>query len=253
MKWNKEQIEYIKKNYTNGNIKNIADHFQVSYRCILSIASRYKIKCGHKKYEKLKPLFVDNHISWYWKGFIMADGHLSAKGNLLISSHLQDAEHLQKLCKLLSINHHIRKIKTNYKNSYYCFASCQDSYYGPEILKQLDIKNPKTYNAPDLSRIPDEFLLSFFVGFFDGDGYFPTYKERPNTTKMRIIVHKNWISSLEQLAIKLSRYGFSSIKTSINKRGYAQIIFYGKDAIKNIKELCLMNQIPILKRKWNKV
>jgi hypothetical protein len=253
MKWTEKQIEYIKNNYTPNNIQNIADYFSVSYNSIKSVAYRNKISCGHQKYKKLKPLFLDNHLSWYWKGFIMADGHLSNDGTLMVSSHIKDIKHIEKLCNLLSIEYHIREIKTNYKNSSYCFLSCKDCEYGPKILNKLGIKNPKTYNPPNISNIPDEYILSFFVGFFDGDGYFPTCKSRPNVSKIRIIVHKNWLPTLEFLKDKLEKYNFSSIKTSINKRGFAQIICYGQDSIKYIKDMCIKNNIPILERKWDKV
>lgn len=253
MKWSNKQIEYLRNNYIQGNIQTIADNLNISYNSVKSAAFRYGISCGQKKYEKLKPLFLDNHISWYWKGFLMADGHLSDNGTLLVSSHLKDTDHLKKLCDLLSINHHIRKTKTSYKISSYCFVNCKDSYYGPKIINQLGIINPKTYNPPILSNIPDEFLLSFFVGFFDGDGYFPTCRARPNVTKMRIIVHKNWLPCLEELTERLKPYGFKSIKTSINNRGFSQIFLYGKDAITNIKKICISNNIPLLERKWNKV
>lgn len=252
--WTDSQISQLKNLYPDNHLTVISEIMQVPVHTIKNKARIYNITKGQQKFSKLKPLYENSLESWYWKGFIMADGHISNVGTLLISCHCQDENHLNKLASLIGKNVIKRFINTSYKNGIYCFLNCHDSVYGPKINEQMGVVVPKTYNSPNLSLIRDDTsFIAFLIGLIDGDGCFPTDKSRPNISKMRMIMHRNWYPALVYIQDRMTALGFLGIKVKITNQNNALLVIYRQENLKRLKNFIHENNIPHLERKWNKI
>ena len=102
------------------------------------------------KNNNLQFLLNEDVISYYWMGFILADG--SFHGNS-IKLHISDfdKEHLIKLASRIGCNVYVHSGKSKYGVSRICGISCYDSLLTPIIVKKFAISQKKTYNPPDFS------------------------------------------------------------------------------------------------------
>ena len=120
-----------------------------------------------KKLNNLSPLLLENPISYYWIGFLLADGHFGQKNILKITLSSLDKEHLYNLKTFLNIEN----ILSERQGKYLCLKA-MDSNLVPKIKEKFDISNKKTYDPPkNLESIKNkDLLISLIIGFIDGDG-----------------------------------------------------------------------------------
>ncbi len=255
IKWTIEKIEYLKKEYPLGYYKDMCEYLKISRKALNVAAQRFKIKSEKDtNFYKLKILYNNTNINYYWYGYIMADGYLSVKGELKVAISNKDYTHLEKLSLLLKSNIHIKERQTVYKKAVYCILSCKDVIYGVKLRKKLNIIDKKTYNAPSLSFIKNKkHFLAFLAGFIDGDGHIEYYTKKtgdqtPST--IRIMCHGNWYTNLEFLQKCLDEY--LNIKSTIkySRKTYPILTIYKKDNILKLKEEFLKMKLPIMERKW---
>ena len=143
----------------------------------------------------LKKLLDDEYESFYWIGFILADGYIANKKRLSITISEKDAEHLQKFCDYVNVQH-IEHLTNNTRH--YVRMSAQDSIYVPKIAEKFDISNAKTYNPPRLEllkRFTREQILSLAIGFIDGDGSIKHQYKRKDCS-LTIKNHSSWLDIL---------------------------------------------------------
>ena len=104
----------------------------------------------------------------------MADGHLAINNALVIQLVKQDESFLQKLADKLKTKIHYISSINSYTNqpTNYVRISIQDKERLQKYRQTLKMKETaKTYFPPDLSIFAkEEYFLSFFIGFTDGDG-----------------------------------------------------------------------------------
>ena len=190
-----------------------------------------------RKY-KLKNLLEDTNICYYWIGYLLADGCIS--GNRL-SLTSKDYIVLKNFCEYLDIDLSYIQKRTIKSNDYYT-VSVMDTENIPKILEKFNWKNNKTYNPPNPLNIGLQFKHSLAIGFIDGDGSI-NYRHKGSSCHILIRCHKSWLNFLSWL--------YSS--AHINNSGYAEAYVSNNSDIKFYKKFAIDNNLPILKRKWDKV
>lgn len=191
-------------------------------------------KCVRKN--RCEVLLEETAISYYWIGFIMADGSISNSGRLSVGISIEDLDHLIKLQKFLGAP----EIK---KYGEMCRLTAMSVEHMRRLSEKFLIKSSKTYDPCDISGIKNEELLfSLSIGFIDGDGSFSKQYRRKDCF-LRIQNHRSWLDNL------IYMYGNSKI----NKRGYALTTISDHRVLKDMKKRALDLGLPILERKWNKI
>ena len=255
IKWTDDKINRLREEYPLcQDKKKLAMDFGISYGALKDCARRFKIKSKTDvNHYKLKALYNDSCIAYYWLGVIMADGYIDKEGELKVTLSIKDKNHLEKLASLLGIKLHTYESKTKLSNNEiyeYCKITCKDSVYGKKLIEKFDLKDNKTYNPPSI-LIDDDFLfLSLLIGFIDGDGTFSKNENR-NCSFIRIEIHKNWKDFLIKIQNKLLLMGIDGIKIKENKRGYIYFSIYRNKNFLFLKEFILKHKLPVLERKWN--
>ena len=187
--------------------------------------------------------------SYYWLGFILADGSFDRKQQRLkVGLGEEDQNHLKVFVEYLG-----KEFTSKYS------ASFMDSKIVPVIAEKLglDKTTPKTYCQPDVSaylKLNDHEFLALFVGFVDGDGSIQ-YQTSRETVKVTIKLHATWLDLLEYMVQRV----FSIFKREyqseaiVDNRGFAKVSFANFKLIREIKEFIISNNIVVLDRKWNKI
>ncbi len=256
IKWSKDKIDLIKKEYPLGDKKELCKTFECSYSQLKDIARRYKIKSlKDQKLYKLQWLMADDLEVFYWLGFILADGTFSQKRQLVISLNIKDFEHLNFLAKKLKYDLKIEEYKTVYGDGIKCILRCDDSYNVPLILKKLNLGTtaPKTYNPPtslDFLKTNEQFF-ALFCGLVDGDGTIEWRNNKKSIVPrtLKINCHKSWKIFYDEIKSKFEKINFVS-NTKIDCRGHSLFYMSKKEQILFLRYFAEENKIPIMKRKW---
>ena len=248
-KWSPEEILLLEDKWKNALSKQeLKREFpNRTHSSLINKAQQLRIKSDHKRKRIGSLKFLDQLTteSCYWWGFIMADGHITNKGEVIISIHKNDENHLKILSEKLETPIHYQPSKPNL-----CRVSIQDSNFGNKWLELLEIKGPKTYFPPNLDVFfTMENLLPFLIGFIDGDG---CIWESKGWLNLRVEIHGNWILKLERISELLNQFYKIKSKTGKNKRGYAQLTINTKEDLKKLRDY--VKTIPnSLNRKWDKL
>lgn len=212
-----------------------------SYNALyLAIKNNSKCRnCSTLSYAKRKGdasrLLENSLISYYWLGFILADGHIS-KNRLIITLAIKDSNHLKKLAEFLNCS-----VKIKDKISYpVCHLALKDTKILSELVKKYNIHNCKTINPPDITNITGNWLKALSIGFIDGDGNISNQTNRKDF-KITIKCHNSWVNILKHL------YGNSYI----NNSGYAIANITNNKIITDLKKFVILHKLPVLERKWN--
>jgi hypothetical protein len=253
IKWTEEKKQYLIEHYPYGDKKKICNDLGCTYKSLKSMARLLGIKSlQDKNHYKLKKLTDENNYNYYWWGYILADGHISKKGQLSVIIKDDDSNHLKKLSEYLNINLKHRYIKTEYSEGIYYTITCQDAKYGEVLKNKIGVTENKTYKCIDYSWInTKEKFISVFSGFYDGDGCMSFNKKHKQIT-MKIECHYNWIGFLEFCSLKLKEYFDIESKTYITSKGSSAIRIYRNDQIIKLYKITKEFELPILERKWIK-
>lgn len=250
-KWTKNEDDYLYKNYPTLPIKDIKNYFKDrSWAAIVIRASKLGIKRQdtEQRIGNIEKLLEDSSISYYWIGFIMADGHINHDTNrLIISLSSKDKDHLIKFSNFIGSNLCERNGVVS--------ISIQDQIKMPVLINKFNFKPRKTYNPPNLSWIEnDDLFLAFFAGFVDGDGHIKNLASH-HTATLVIKCHSSWLSVLEIFCDRLENIlGITFFsKPKINNQGYASWTISNHQIIKKIKRKIESLNLPLMKRKWDNI
>lgn len=203
----------------------------------------------------MEHLLEDTAESFYWIGFILADGHIGPKMRLNIGLSIKDIEHLKKLAKFINVPEDTIRIKEYTK-------SCHFSKMATEILtnvvEKFKIESNKTENPPDFSsyNFNDDLIFSLIIGFIDGDGcinHALSKRKKRNevryrdSAKLGIKNHSSWYYN----HLYMSKIIGGQVK--INTQGYSKLSITEHEILKNIKQRAISLQLPLLERKWNEI
>jgi hypothetical protein len=200
---------------------------------------------------KLKILLNETNETYYWIGFLFADGHFSKKHALQITLARKDKHHLYKLYNYIQCNN---TIYYNKKSKSYGFQ-VMDSKYIQLIKHKFDISSNKTYNPPtDIVFQNTGLYLSFLIGFIDGDGSIRNQYRRKDSC-ITIKIHASWSSFVDKLVGNL--YALLGLKTKIgkiSKKGYYIINISNSKVIDYLNKFRLHKLSTfVLLRKWDKI
>ena len=172
-KYTIDQIKEFGQYYLEGHsLKDTAEHFSVNYATL----KQYLIKYNYRKpikqldYQRVSESHyfdvIDTHEKAYFLGYWYADGYIGTTTygvSMGIGLQLQDIYILEKLRKEMNISNKIGI----YKNSARLNITDRHTY---QNLQKLGIKENKSHLDFGLPNIPEEFINSFILGYFDGDG-----------------------------------------------------------------------------------
>lgn len=203
------------------------------------------------KHYKIKNLLEENLQNYYLLGFLFADGHFSKDDRLFLFIQEQDKDFLTELKNLLNPEINIRKEKQSYG------FSVKDTFTIQKLKEKYSICSNKTENPCDISSIKANNLISFLIGFIDGDG---SIILRTDTKSPKIVIkcHQTWENNLNYMVENL--YKMLQIEkvpkvyfNKQNEREYAQITIGNQKAICYLKNFIQNNNLLYLKRKWEVV
>ena len=205
-----------------------------------------KERLGH-----VEILLENNVESFYWIGFLLADGSFKTK-RLCLGLSYKDIEHLKKFGKFIQYKgkYKIGISKLNDKEFKSCGIDVQDSVYVPKIMNKFNIHHNKTKNPPNtILKWDRKLLLALFAGFLDGDGCI-IKKTNRSDAKFGIQIHSSWLHILQEF----NKIIFDNkCYCEINERGYAVLRSENFPILRKLKLEVLELNIPILKRKWDKI
>lgn len=193
--------------------------------------------------------------SFYWWGYIIADGSIDKNYNIALTCDIKDLEHLTKFATYVNKKVTFKKVKAFYKDE--TKTICLVNIANKNLLKPfkeetLNWLGKKTYEPIKLDYFKTNNLIYFLLGLIDGDGCLYLTKKWNGMNEFkncRIVLHQNWLSFLELLQKEIeSKYNIKSI-VKLNSRNNA--IMYIKDSEIN-KILPFLKNTPFLNRKWNK-
>lgn len=214
---------------------------------------------------KLHVLMNDSLESFYWAGFLLADGYVTTQTNssgtypvIGVELSIKDEAHLQKLSDYLGI-----KIGYRTKNVFngtfrMCYLKAIDRTYIQPIMERFDIKLNKTENPPNFTNytFTREQLLAMFVGFIDGDGSI-IRRKKPNGFQSMISIQtkfewKEWLNGMLQL-IKDEFDPKLRVQVRTNVRNHAYLCLTKQSVLENLRQFGIDNHLPILHRKWDNI
>ena len=173
MKYTVEQINEFGQYYKNGHsLKETAEHFNVNYHTLKQNLIRFGFRTPSKTLSNQRvnkiTYFdtIDTHEKAYWLGFLYSDGYISKTAygcSIGIGLQLQDKYIIERFKTSLGLTNKINEYKNSCKISFTCLHALQ-------TLQNLGIKFDKSHQDYKIPNIPDEFINSFILGYFDGDG-----------------------------------------------------------------------------------
>lgn len=198
-----------------------------------------------KRVANLSVLLNETPESYYWVGFLLADGHFQ-DGRITLGISSKDKQHLDKFCEYINYTGKIREDKHG-NGAYYVAAMDVDVV--DQICKKFDIQHDKTYNPPKTILQKNQNLTyALFAGFIDGDGNISNFSKRKDFF-LRIKNHSSWEHILNEFGELL----IEPKKCKINSAGYAELNITNTLVEKKLKEKFLSLNLPLLSRKWDKI
>ena len=207
--------------------QQIVSHFSRTYNSIKSMAKIIGLKRPKQNKEKLKKLNKNNKQSFYWLGFLMADGHFSDRNELKFT--LKNKQILQDFVNFLGVDVNIRTYKD------YWVVTIADAKNIKELKYKYKICQNKTKEPCDISSIVNsKYFYDWFSGFFDGDGTICSRSVKGLINGVRIQIDNSWLESLIQIKVKLEKDNIRS-RVYIDNQGYARLVIFGIDRIKILR------------------
>ncbi len=263
-KFTNEEIKILEENYEFGSKELLLSKLHGrDYGTIKWKANKLGLKKKQAVQIKsdLSVLLDNSSETFYWIGFLMADGYMNHKQKrICLEISKKDELHLLKFSnfiKCANINYSSFESKSPSGKSYIkkmCKVSAADKYMVPKIIEKFNFKPRKTYNPPFLNYLNNDIdlCISFIVGFIDGDGTISSIKRNPNLCELSIRCHVSWLDNLQY---------FSDIICNeiliVPKKAYiydnCAVIQMNTKMIKYLYNNIIKLKLPFLERKWNKV
>lgn len=240
--WSNSELDILVTMYSTCTKEELLLAFpNRTWSSILNVSKKSSLRSRrqHRK-SRMDVLLSDSHESFYWLGFLLADGHFgTTAGNYFVEVAISDKDvrHLTRFAAYIGSN--VSKTSGNKVR-----VRAYDSLVVRALIDKFGIHHRKTYNPPADTHFqifhPD-LLLSLIVGFFDGDGHMT-----PKRTG-RIQLHANWLPVLMNFHAALG----SSVP-KINGQGYADW-YINNTAMVRLADHSRRFALPILERKWNSI
>ena len=243
------------KHYPNEPMESLCKMMKKNRNAIKELARKrgIKRKIDESRKGTLEPLFSGTLESYYWLGFIAADGYVSKDGHLMVSQSGNDKPNVERLAYFLNTSIHTIEISDSgfkTKNKSYRVSVC-DKVLGVNLRNMMGVRDdlPKTYTGISLDFIHnDQQASAFLVGFLEGDG------NLTNAGTYRMQCHKSWFDTFKTLIDKLpENISHSNLRVSYQtskKDSYCLLSFY-KESSKAIRQFVFDNNLPTSDRKFS--
>lgn len=183
-----------------GKMHNVDRHIVAKYLKELNIKQR-PIEEARKEYKINKQFFkeIDSHDKAQILGLWYADGNLyKFKGrtkNSSISLNIEDCEYLKIINSKLGYTRDVKFTNTVYEKyiSHMCNIYVNNKEFNSYLeSKGIEPRKSLTCKFPTIQQVPDEFLNSFFLGYFEGDGCLYHNPKKPGAEMLMICVTKEF-------------------------------------------------------------
>lgn len=200
---------------------------------------------------KLEKLLEETSETYYWIGFLLADGHFDyKKSRIRISLSIKDKDHLKKFCNYIERKKDFRYYSRNGKE--YINLEIGNKKVFSELILKFNIYSNKTKNPPNidiLSKLDIDLNICLFIGFIDGDGYI--FKRQNSGSLINIQVDKTWLNVLDFYRKLINeKFKYQIPKAKICNRGHSTLLIGNVSLVKNIKTFAIIHNLPYLDRKW---
>lgn len=219
-KYDEKTIEYMIESYKNGKgLYAISREFNVCYDVILRIFrenGNIKIR-GFREQQQLdrKHKFnysyfdkIDTHEKAYFLGLLYSDGYNNTKlGRIYISLKKEDGYILENFKTELGLESK-KLYEYNYKTTFGIGTSLSlpiNCKKMSESLNKLGCVKAKSkiLKFPTKKQLPEKFLNSFILGYFDGDGSvyenIDRNQDRDKKCSVTILSSLDFINSLKDI------------------------------------------------------
>jgi DNA-binding transcriptional regulator WhiA len=162
---------------------------------------------------------LEDESSYYWAGFIAADGNISDKNDLYICLHYDDTVMLTKILEYFMSNHKVSSNNEKYNRSQIGIRLSESAVTILRDKFNITPRKSLTYQLPNIAN-SDNFR-HYLRGYFDGDGSicesFSNINSKTASLYANITGSKDFISQL-QLVIqnKLGITGHNQIKETVS-------------------------------------
>lgn len=200
LKWKSEELDWLRANYGKLPEKEMIEGLQGrKWEAIKKKAFVLGLK--HEGFAKKKAdlsiLLHDNPVTYYWLGFLMADGGFTDR-RIQLGVAEKDLSHLNRFLSFVGSTNKIQELE-------------QDQYRvkltNVAVVRQLrakfHISSRKTYEPCDLTGLTNDLLFSLIVGFIDGDGCI--HCTGVHTHRLCVVGHASWLSNFKLMQEFLHR------------------------------------------------
>lgn len=268
--WTPEEINFLKEHYQTAPQHYLSTNLQ--NRKWKSISKKASIlgleRISILRKANLSILLEETPITYYWLGFLMADGGFTDRRLQLGVAH-KDLNHLKIFRDFVGSSNKIGKVKNKHSGKLHYRIKIACIKVIQALKDKFKISNRKTYEPCDISNIPDELMFSLIIGFIDGDG--SLYNTSGQTFRLSVVGHPNWLSNFATMKSFIYNYfGYRDYtrpprittkytilpqdKTKTKKKYYAATFHIDRtDLIHAIRNKAIELKLPFLKRKLGKV
>lgn len=246
---NKEIIQqYTDKGYS---FRKISRELNVSLDTITYWANKYNIKSNYQKLPPLKIDKIETREQAYMIGFLLGDGHIDEKGNVICSVSIRDREILELIADQLGARILDDK-RINKKKRQFPHSTLSRKVGGIEKIFGGRLKDERRF--PRIRKDLERYLLQ---GFFDADGSVSFGKRKDRDRLWHKISFTSSFRLLEGVQnMLMNNLSISSkIKPKSNENCFVLEFANKKDVNSFIDYIYPVNEnnFVVLKRKYNKI
>lgn len=235
-----------------GSANKIGKQLNISAGTIIKYLDKFNIKRKENSIYAINDKFfaTNTEASFYWAGFIAADGCIN-NNRLALDLSAKDKDHLSKINNILSPGKILREaiVKEKYKIYRYSIVSKQII----SDLERFNIVPRKSliYTFPK-TLINHHLINHFMRGYFDGDGCFKQYYTK-NTTQMKfnLLGTENFL--LTYLDILKQCCKIKNDKKISKVRNIYSLDFGGNNIVGEISIFLYKDATIFLERKYDKI
>lgn len=260
-RWVPDEDEIMVAKYATTSTVVLSEELNRTPNAVVLRAKHLKLSKSNAIYTTTTcDALLNNSLeSYYWIGFILADGHITPKYRLKITLASIDSDHLERLALLLNCPTHFAKYNTNNFNviGNSISIAVQDSISIKELAERYDIAHNKTIIPPTFQsyRLTDDQWLALIIGFLDGDASITKLNRTSSPYNIIFKNHAAWLPNLNYIKIKLTQIFDidSTMQAKLNTSGYAKLAISDMRIIVGLKKFIVEHGIPALERKWCEV
>lgn len=248
-RWSQEETAYLRRHYHLLPADQISFVLQRPWKAIIAKAGTLGLerRRGCPPRNNVRRLLQDDPVTFYWIGFILADGHITADGMLSILLADQDEEHIRQFADLIGsqVNRAPKRV----------IVRARDKRIVPMLASKFDIAPRKTYDPPVMRNYTFETdaITALIAGFIDGDGSI-NRRAASHGSSAKLVVHAAWLENLKFMKEHVRRLcpGRFEQDAVLDARGRASLTLTGWELFR-LKEEAARLKLPLMTRKWSKV